>query len=240
MTVPKPYSAASQKLARAATHIEALVAAIESHFQSDWYSCEFGRNDIGQYSLKVKVRGSPRDFGLIVGDAIHNMRTVLDLLAVDAVALNEGNTKNVYFPFSDGPGTIEEMIKKRNFHRASNADQDRVRALRPYIGGNQLLRSLHDLDIQDKHHTLIPHASLITSPKVSVKTDMLGNPVGFAEGKLELEVDPEEPPKVAFTFPEDSVLSGREILTVLRELHLLVSEIVSSFAKGAHDKSNSV
>ena len=231
MSTSEPYEAASQKLRRAAAHINALVGSIESYFRTDWYTCQFGRDESGQYSLKVHIRGQPEDFGLIVGDAIHNMRAALDLLAVEAVVRNSGNNKNVYFPFSDAAETLEEMIKRRHFDRASVTDQNRIRELRPYTDGNHLLRALHDLDIQDKHHTLIPHASLVTTPKVGVKLDAAGNPVGFGEGELELEVDPNEPPTVQFTFPQDSILAGQEVLKILQQFHELVSEIVGSFAQ---------
>ncbi len=225
-----PFSQPRQKLARAAWHIRSLEDATREYFETDWYTCDFGRKPDGQYSLKVVVRGSPRDFGVIVGDAVHNLRAALDLAAVEVVARNGGNTKNVYFPFADAAENLEEMIKRRNFHRASAEDQDALRELQPFAGGNNLLRSLHDLDIQDKHHSLIPHAAFMTTPKVSVKTDANGNPFGFAEGKLELEVDPNEKPVVKFTFPEDSVFANEEVVAVLQQLHEHVSAIVDQFA----------
>jgi hypothetical protein len=114
--------------------------------------------------------------------------------------------------------------------RASTVDQDLVRSLQPYTGGNYSLRSLHDLDIQDKHHSLIPHTSLVTSPKISVKLDAAGNPVGFREGRPELEVDTSEPPSVKFTFPPDSPFAGEEVLQILRRLHKHVTDIIEQFA----------
>lgn len=230
MSASPPFTQPRQKLRRTAAHIRALEGSIADYFKTDWYTCDFGRNPEGQYSLNVIVRGSPQDFGVIVGDAIHNLRAALDLLAVEAVARNGGNTKNVYFPFADSAANLDDMIKRRNFHRALPEDQDAVRQLQPYAGGNHLLRSLHDLDIQDKHHSLIPHASLVTSPKVGIKMDSAGNPIGFGEGKLELEVDPNEPPTVKFTFPEDSVFAGEEVIAILWQLHEHVTSIVDRFA----------
>lgn len=219
-----------QKLHRAASHIRSLEAAIERYFGTDWYTCEFNRSPEGQYNLKVVVRGQPEDFSVIAGDAVHNLRASLDLLAVEIVSRNGGNTKNVYFPFADSAANLDEMIKRRNCQRASDEAQAILRELQPYTGGNYLLRSLHDLDIQDKHHSLIPQASLVTTPRVSVKTDAAGNPVGFGEGKLELEVDPNEAPTVKFTFPEDSVFAGAEVLAVLWQLHEHVARVVTRFA----------
>ena len=227
---PASFAQPQEKLRRAESHIRSLGAAIERYFRTDWYTCEFRRTPEGQHSLNVVIRGQPEDFGLIVGDATHNLRSALDLLAVEVVRRNGGNTKSVYFPFADSADNLESMITRRNFHRASPADQALLRSLQPYTGGNQLLRSLHDLDIQDKHQSLIPHASVVTSPNVSVKMDATGNPVGFSEGRLELEVDPHEAPKVKFTFPEDSVFAGEDVLEILWRLHEHVRAIVNRFA----------
>lgn len=230
MSASPPFTQPRQKLRRAASHVKALEGAIADYFKTDWYTCDFSRSPEGRYNLKVVVRESPQDFGVIVGDAVHNLRAALDLLAVEAVGRNGGNAKNVYFPFADSAANLDDMIKRRNFHRASLGDQDTIRKLQPYTGGNHLLRSLHDLDIQDKHHSLIPHASFVTMPKIGVKADSAGNPIGFAEDKLELEVDPSEPPIVKFTFPDDSVFAGEEVVTVLWQLHDHVTSIVDMFA----------
>lgn len=215
MSTSPPFTQPRQKLHRAAAHVRALEGAIADYFKTDWYTCDFNRSPEGQYSLKVVVRGSPQYFGAIVGGAVHNLRAAPDLLAVEAVGRHGGNTKNVYFPFADSAANLDDMIKRKNFHRASPDDQNAIRQFQPYSGGNHLLRSLHDLDIQDKHYSLIPHASFVTTPKLGVKTDSAGNPIGFAGGKLELEVDPSEPPTVKFTFPENSVFAGEEVVAVL-------------------------
>lgn len=230
MTVTPPFIQSRQKIGRAASHIKALERAIEDFFKTKWYTCDFSRAKDGQYKLNVALHGEPRDYSVTVGDAVHNLRAALDLLAVEVVDRNGGNTKSVYFPFADSAESLDGIIRRRNFHRASGADLRTLRELEPYVGGNRLLRSLHDLDIQDKHHSLIPHAALITGPKVSVKTDSSGKPVGFAEGKLELEVDTNEAPAVTFTFPDDSIFAGDEVIAVLWQLHDCVSKVVDQFA----------
>jgi len=230
MNATQSFSQPRQKLRRADFHIRSLETTIERYFWADWYTCEFGRNQEGQYNFKVETYGMPEDFSLIVGDVVHNLRTALDLLAVEVVGRNGGNTKGVYFPFAGSAEDLDIMIVRRNFDRASTADQDLVRSLRPYTGGNYLLRSLHDLDIQDKHHSVIPHTSLVTTPKISVKLDSAGNPIGFREGRPELEVDTSEPPNVKFTFPPDSAFAGEEVLQILRRLHKHVTDIIDQFA----------
>ncbi len=167
---------------------------------------------------------------MIVGDAIHNLRASLDILAVALVARNGGNTKGVYFPFADSAENFEEMIRRRHFDRASATDQSILRNLRPYKGGNHLLRSLHDLDIQDKHHSLIPHASLAALPPFRVRTDEAGHPIGFDEGKVQIEVDQSVPPQLQFMFPKGSAFEGEEVVPTLWRLHQHVQDIVEQFA----------
>jgi hypothetical protein len=133
----------------------------------------------------------------------------LDLLAVEVVARNNSNTKGVYFPFADSADNLQGMVTRSNFKRASRTDQATLRSLQPYTGGNHLLRSLHDLDIQDKHHSLVPNVSAVTTPRIGVKLDPNGEPIGFAEGNVELELaDPTEAPTVKFVFPPDSAFPG--------------------------------
>lgn len=230
MSTNPPFSQSRLKLRRAASHIKSLEGVIADYFRTDWYTSKFDQSGEGQYSLEMVVRGSPKDFGAIVGDAVHNLRTALDLLAVELVGRNGKNTKNVYFPFADSAANLDDMIKRRNFHRASSSDQELLRSLQPYAGGNHILRSLHDLDIQDKHHSLIPHAAFVTTPRIGVKRDEAGNPLGFSEGKLELETDPNERPVLKFSFPEESAFSGEEVVAVLWQLHEHVTSIVDAFA----------
>jgi hypothetical protein len=219
-----------KKLGRGAVHIDSLAALVEHHLKTDWYTCNFGQNSTGQYNLNIVIRGPSDDFGLIVGDAVHNLRATLDLLAVEIVRRNGGNTKGVYFPFADSAEAFDEMFRRRNFNRASVKDQAILRALQPYRGGNDLLRSLHDLDIQDKHHSLIPHAAFVTTPRIAVKRGETGDPIDFAESELELQVDPKEPPQVKFVFPEDSVFAGEEVIGTLWRLHQHIGDIIEQFA----------
>jgi hypothetical protein len=107
-----------------------------------------------------------------------------------------------------------------------------IALLAAYSGSNHLLRSLHDLDIQDKHHSLVPNETAITAPRIGVKLDANGGPIGFADGNVELElVDPTEAPTVKFVFPQDSAFPGEVVVDVLWQLHALVSEIIDNFAR---------
>lgn len=222
---PSRFTSPRRKLARALFHIEALERSIaEYHSRAGWYDTSFEGNH-----LRVVIRGEPANIDVIVGDVVHNLRAALDLTAVEVVASNGDSTKNVYFPFCNSQSELEGMIKTRNFDRASLAAQNALRALRPYKGGNEPLRALHDLDIQDKHHRLIPSACGITTPPVSVVLDEHGAPKGFAEGKLALKADLSVAPVIVWSFPTDGPLANEPIVDGLRNLLKLVSEAIDSF-----------
>ncbi len=229
MSASEPFSASKAKLQRAARHLDTLDQAIAEYFSTNWYKCTFEPDESGQMQFSTIIFGEPTDFSVIVGDAIHNMRAALDLLAVDIVRVSGGDTKGVYFPFCSEEALLEETMKSRNLHRAQTRFQDMIRALKPYKGGNASLRALHDLDIQDKHHALIPNVASISSPPIGVALDANGAPIGFAEGQLQLVADLTVAPKVKFTFPNGSALSGDSVASGLRALLALVSQIVESF-----------
>lgn len=115
--------------------------------------------------LTVEYNGQfPDEIPLILGDAVHNLRTSLDLLACDLVALNNKPTADVYFPFAKSADKLDHVIKSRHFDLAGEDAVELLRDIKPYTGGNLMLRALHDLDIMDKHQLIIPvhHRSRIT------------------------------------------------------------------------------
>jgi hypothetical protein len=107
----------------------------------------------------------PQELSIIFGDAVHNLRTALDVMANDLVALNGVAPKNVYFPFARSADDLERQIKNK-MRGASEDIKDLIRALKPYIGGNNALRAVHDLDITDKHIALVDVAVDIVSPSL--------------------------------------------------------------------------
>jgi hypothetical protein len=226
----QPFAPSRLKLRRAIRHIEELEEIIKTYFTGVWYSYKNTVDANGSLTgIYVNFRAKPEEFGTVVGDAIHNMRSALDLAAVELVRLNSSDTKGVMFPFSRNEQEFLKALKNKNIDRASMRAQELIRELRPYGGGNEVLRSLHELDIQDKHHTLIPNTTFLQLPPVSIKTDENGKPVGFDEGKMQIVIDESVAPQVQFVFPEDSPLKGQEIISGLRHFHAEVATIIESF-----------
>jgi hypothetical protein len=174
------------------------------------------------------VHGAPRSFETIIGDAIHNMRSALDLMAVELVRINGGNDKGVCFPFSRDAAGIETAIKEAKFHRASSIARDLVRKLKPYGGGNDVLRALHDLDLDDKHRKIPPHTTRMTVPAITTEKDASGKVIGFPND-LRLTLDKSKPPPFISTFPRDGPLAGQRVVPTLRNMLALVTSIIDDF-----------
>lgn len=148
------------KIIRAKSHIRELENQLVDYIKSKPFKVVVESDDGGTnhlWTLRVK-HDIPMIFAAIIGDVIHNLRASLDLLATELVEHAGQDAKNVYFPFGNDSDGLEQMIKKRRIEKAGQGVVDIVRELQPYTGGNKLLRSLHDLDITDKHKSLVPVA----------------------------------------------------------------------------------
>ena len=163
------FKASNLKIERAIKHIAELERVIADHESAHptkvTVSMEETANHEGKphrnFHIHAQAKKLPDEVSAIVGDAVHNLRAALDLMSVDLAGLRTTNTKGVYFPYSNTPDDLDLMIRKRNFDRAGEDAVTLLRSLQPYHGGNLALRALHDLDIQDKHHSLIPNALLV-------------------------------------------------------------------------------
>lgn len=92
---------------------------------------------------------------LMIGDAVHNLRSSLDHLAV-ALVRDAGAvpTKSTYFPISDSPdkfvATAPGQVKG-----ISDTDKKIIKGLKPYLGGEDRFWGLHRMDITDKHDLIL-------------------------------------------------------------------------------------
>ena len=143
-TTDEPFFGPKLKAERANCHISDLNETLAAFFQGHPYKL-VAKPDAQCISFVIRVKKDiPHDLPTIIGDAVHNLRSALDLLACDLVRLNGGSTNSVYFPFADSGDDLEALIKKRKIDRASAEVVEIIRALKPYKGGNDMLRAIHD------------------------------------------------------------------------------------------------
>lgn len=152
------------KVDRANKHIADLTATIFS-LQGSYTSTVEHHPKTRVVSLKYNSVEECRLLGeiaLIFGDAIHNLRTSLDYAWFAAMhkinpAIAGRYTK---FPFRDTIKNLDAALTERKINVAAPRLFDGILTdIKPYRGGNDSLRRLHDLDIADKHFLLTPVVS---------------------------------------------------------------------------------
>jgi len=116
----------------------------------------------GTFRLSAAPPPMPKALAAILGDAVNNLRTPLDLVAYKLAAVGS----KPKFPFAKSIENFPQELKKSGI--ASQKVRDYVEnVVRPYKGGDSDIWALHDTDIISKHHTLIPAQGNTTLNNVS-------------------------------------------------------------------------
>ena len=147
-----------QKVERADQHIQNLDAATRQFCGTQVNGLRFEDNQESRertYYL-VNTPEVPPSISLIVGDALHNLRSALDHLAWQLVEVGGGTPgKWTSFPIADDaskyiPAFVSGKIK--------GARQDAIEAInliKPYKGGADDIWRLRELNNIDKHRLLL-------------------------------------------------------------------------------------
>jgi hypothetical protein len=111
----------------------------------------------------------PDCLALVAGDALHNLRAALDMLAGDVVRLAGKNGDDVRFPFATDPAHLEGRIIETKFARAGDKAAG-------------IIRALHDLDIADKHVAVLEAFSMGAMPDIRGPNNFRGQRMGLRDG----------------------------------------------------------
>ena len=95
----------------------------------------------------------PEDVPLLIGDAVHNIRSASDLLANDLLRIAGSNKSDARFPFGESENDYTEMEKRGRLNGLPDDLRTMIKALKPWEG---TLRAIHKLDIVDKHQMVVP------------------------------------------------------------------------------------
>jgi len=184
------------------------------------------------------TEGVPITLAPIIGDIVHNLRSALDLLAVELVRLNNDDTCSVYFPFAKSAGELKTMIRQRNLDGAAPEAVALVRELKPYPEGNPELRYIHDLDILDKHVMLVPLAGHVAIPGIglgfereNMEPRILGQGSSLGEWVEPLGLLPNQklPVRFKLLFPWRGPFEDLELVPTFKHLAEKFSGIVDAF-----------
>lgn len=238
------YTGALLKLERAQTHLGELDYAVFRYLRQRRYSItliqDFETERAG-FELTLKEPPPPQ-IGVILGDAIHNLRAALDhVIAANALAAGK-TAKGTAFPIGKDCTDFEQ----RALDSARKAGPEAVAVcseLKPYRGGNDSLVDLHELDIVDKHRLLIGivaaghfggrYLKRLGEPQISIgrRVHFLGPepqfvpaPAGY-EGQIPSEIGL----AVEIVFPPEGPMGGVPCVAALVELAEIVKGVVETF-----------
>jgi hypothetical protein len=153
------FQSARLKVERANLHISELQATIDAFCDTPFYEIVvYDEPGNGSGVVIEPRRPVPAVLTLIIGDAIHNLRTALDHVATAPVRAGGGKVGKLSFPFFK---TRDELIKDKDklgpidkfLPGARNLIIDTIQ---PYPDGQGCdLHAMHSLDIMDKHNQLV-------------------------------------------------------------------------------------
>lgn len=132
----------------------------------------------GDYITRIRVQTPlPRDFSLIVGDIVHNVRSALDGLVFQLAIKESGveraaKTRNLGFPIADtfqgfhGTRKNPNAAQKRRIALLSDVAQRRIELLQPYQtrwywGDPHPLAFIRELSNEDKHRRIVVTGAII-------------------------------------------------------------------------------
>src|SRR5436305_15108337 len=102
MPQPKTFEGPNLKIARGRQHTAELKCKIATYLKADPCAVILDEHlHTREKRLAFYFRdGIPGEFSVIFGDAVHNFRTALDILANDLIALGGVQPEQAYFPFA--------------------------------------------------------------------------------------------------------------------------------------------
>jgi hypothetical protein len=250
----KQFCSARLKIERANKHILELNSVLDAFAKTDFY--DFGvhndantGDDVLHFIIVVPF---PETTALIVGDAIHNLRSALDLMICAIVERAGESTKHVKFPFGTEEtreqfiGRVQKGTVKKCLPEPLWADI--LDVIKPYKGGNAAICAIHDLDILDKHILLIPVLSVASLTGVHVDDEASGLHMvnctiavhgnrslsaigwsGMLAKRPKLHIKDKGKATADILFQNGLPLQRQAIIPTLKQLSQLVSGIIERF-----------
>src|SRR5690348_1703294 len=100
------FRASKVKLTRARQFIDEVDAGLQAYDSSNPTTVELD----WKRSMKIHRKEVPPVVLATLGDAIHNMRAALDLMAAELARVNGKSDKKVYFPFAESKEELPAQI----------------------------------------------------------------------------------------------------------------------------------
>jgi hypothetical protein len=144
------------KIERAKKHISDLDAQRVAFLGTDPYHGipKFNAEENCTEYILPSLPAIPDDIPLMLGDAVHNLRSALDYVACELVRSVNIEPDRAYFPISESRKKYKANSGGQTYGMPTEAKND-IDRIRPYLGGNNGFWLIHKLDIIDKHRLLV-------------------------------------------------------------------------------------
>lgn len=240
------FSGSKLKIERAKKHISDLRRDVLTFFDVNPYKIGTKlKPEISHYLLYIEsIEPIPDNFSLLVGDAVHNLRTALDHLACQLVEAGGGTpNRDTYFPIYGNPNGAQRYasaIGKGEINKMPIGAEKAINAVQPYITGDDTLLAIHQLDIADKHKLIIPVYGVpsrlgLKNPKIWLVDMGWRTAVKVGDELTNIPVSTYEQSRenidfgfyIAFGEPE--ILKGKSVLETLDEMAVFVDNLIGNF-----------
>jgi hypothetical protein len=160
-----PFADSQLKIERAKEHIKNFLSRMVEFGRDSGHSVlVHSKTNTGYDALEiVSTKAIPPDLMCIAGDAIHNLRSALDVAMSEIEFVTTSKrTKDVTFPVYKTRDDLEKAVNSRLEGKTPKRVIDYiVKSIQPYERGNgDSIWQLHRLDIVDKHRIIVPHLQL--------------------------------------------------------------------------------
>ena len=189
----------------------------------------------------------PETFALIIGDAIHCLRSALDHVATETVRQARISDAFVNFPFAEERKDLESRTGFKRIQEAIPSG-DVLSLFRsqicPYRDGNFDLWAITKLDNIDKHNFILPTVSVADIDDINMRVGphvMKDCGVGgdasepiklFRTEGYPVTIQNDFKTRVEIRFPEGfDFFGGEEVVPTLRKLSQITSETLNSFER---------
>jgi hypothetical protein len=247
LTDSDPFRGARLKVQRAKQHVEELKSLIATICSTQFYEIVANENAGSSTAIIRPLKPMPVAFPLIIGDAVHNLRSSLDHVATACSAAGGGRGKDLFFPFHKELRSIVNDRDKLDSIDKGMPGSKRLICdnIQPSADGTgKELYALHTLDKIDKHNRIIITTTVVLSGNLFITVDgknYLGAanlkfgaetetpiPIVFPAGELIIKHDYKATLEILFGQPEE--LQGREVVSTLLKLSERIMEIIESFS----------
>ena len=143
------------KVQRAQHHVQEPKGAISEFLTRLPYrfTVEADPDQAYQRIVITGAKSIPSTISLIIGDAIHNLRSALDHVAWELFRSRGIKDQAIQFPVLSTAKVANQKIS--DLQAANPAAANVLASLKPYRGGNLALYGLHRIDIIDKHRLFV-------------------------------------------------------------------------------------